>query len=186
MLALKNEAGEREVGGRRRREVLLTMEDAPKIMRVDCDLCQAATVCMPPEMWSCGCVRVKLEESLYKQWMPEGGVGPIVLWLKSQKDVVPSIRFIRKEIASSQRTKREHAGRWQYSTQTKTSCPEKIKASSMPVADEGDVNAAIPSNLSGASLGQVTVTTTLIRLVQHNEMTMGRGSVDISDRGGQT
>lgn len=96
MLALNNEAGERGVGGRRRGEVVLTMEEAPKITRVDCDLCQTATVCMPPERWSCGCVRVKLEESLYIQWMPEGGVGAIVVWLKPQKDVVPSIRFIRK------------------------------------------------------------------------------------------
>jgi len=62
VLALKNEAGERGVGGKRRRELLLTMREAPQIVRADCDLCQAANVCM---MWKCGCVREKLEESLY-------------------------------------------------------------------------------------------------------------------------
>jgi hypothetical protein len=60
VLALKNEAGEREVGEKRRKELLLTMREAPQIVRVDCELCQAANVCMSPVMWRCGCVREKL------------------------------------------------------------------------------------------------------------------------------
>ena len=47
------------------RELLLTMGEAPKFVRADCDLRQEANVCMQPEMWKCGCVREKLEESLY-------------------------------------------------------------------------------------------------------------------------
>jgi hypothetical protein len=64
VLALKNEARERGVGGKRRRELLLTMREAPKFMRADCDLCQATNVRMPPEMWRCGSVREKLERKL--------------------------------------------------------------------------------------------------------------------------
>ena len=59
MLALKDEAGERGVCEKRRRELLLTMREAPQIVKADCDLCQAASVCMPPEMW--------------KLWMCKGG-----------------------------------------------------------------------------------------------------------------
>ena len=65
VLALKNGAEERGVGERRRKELLLTMREAPQIVRVDCELCQAANVCMLPVMWRCGCVGKKLEESLY-------------------------------------------------------------------------------------------------------------------------
>jgi len=45
--------------------MLLTMRKAPQIVRADCNLCQVANVCMPPEMWRCGRVREKLEGSLY-------------------------------------------------------------------------------------------------------------------------
>ena len=101
--------------------------------------------------------------------MPEGEVGAIVLWLKPQKDVAPSVRFIHEEIVSPQQTKRKRVGWWRYSTQRQTSRPEQSKAPSMPVEEEDDVNATIPSSPSGASLVQVIDTATFTCLIQYNK-----------------
>jgi hypothetical protein len=107
VLALRNEAGKRGVGGMRRRGLLLTMREAPKIVRADCDLCQAADVCMPPEMWRCGSVREKLEESLYTVLTVDArrGSGSDRIVAKTTERRRTISTFIRKEIVSPQQTK---------------------------------------------------------------------------------
>jgi hypothetical protein len=112
VLALRNEAGKRGVGGKRRRGLLLTMKKAPKIVRADCDLCQAADVCMPPEMWRCGCVRKKLEERLYTVLTVDArrGSGSDRIVAKTTERRRTISTFIRKEMVSPQQNKAEKCG----------------------------------------------------------------------------
>ncbi len=55
------------MGGKGRRELLLTMREAPKVEKCGCDWCRAANVCM---LQRCGDVDINLKKVyIYKQWV---------------------------------------------------------------------------------------------------------------------
>lgn len=161
---------------KRRRELLLTMNEAPKIVRADCDLCQAANVCMPPEMWRCGCVREKLEESfIYTVLTVDARRG------NESDRIVAKTTEIRRTTSTlyTQRNSKSPANKAEKSGLVSVLDADADKSSrvkqapSMPVEEEGDVNATIPSSPPGASLIQVIGTATLTRLIEYNKKGWG-------------
>jgi hypothetical protein len=169
-LALKTGAGERGVGGKRRKELLLTMMEAPKIVRADCDLCQAANVRMPPEMWRCGCVREKLEESFIYTVLTvdarRGNGSDRIVAKTTERRRTTSTLYTQRN-SKSPANKAEKKGLVAVLDADADKSSRVKQARSMPVEEEEeDVNATIPSSPPGASLVQVIGTATLTRLIQ--------------------